>query len=75
MGIASCAARTAPPPQAAEKKLVRICTAQPATQNINWRLKPGEGLSEVDTTLGELEVLLHQAGGAGCNVLALPGRR
>jgi len=72
MGIASCAARTASPPPAAEKKLVRICTAQPATQNINWRLKPEEALAEVDATLGEL---LHRAGGAGCNVLALPGRR
>ena len=53
MGIASCAARTAPT-QAAEKKLVRICTAQPATRHINWRLKPEEALAEVDTTLGEL---------------------
>ena len=72
MGIASCAARMAPPPQAAGKKLVRICTAQPATRNINWRLKPQEALAEVDTTLGGLANLVHQAGKAGCDVLALP---
>jgi len=70
-GVASCAARAAPP-QAAEKKLIRICTAQPATQDINWRLKPEEALAEVGKTLGELEELVHRAGGAGCDVLALP---
>jgi predicted amidohydrolase len=72
MGIAGCAAQAGPPPQAAEKKLVRICTAQPATQNINWRLKPQEALAEVNTTLGRLENLVRRAGGAGCDVLALP---
>jgi len=71
-GIASCAAQTAPPHQAAGKKLVRICTAQPATRSVNWRLKPEEALAEVDRTLGELENLAHRAGAAGCDVLALP---
>ena len=72
MGIASCVARAGPPPQAGGKKLVRICTAQPATQNINWRLKPQEALAAANTTLGRLENLVHRAGGAGCDVLALP---
>lgn len=71
MGITSSTARAAPP-QATKKELVRICTAQPATQNIDWHLKPEEALAEVGKRLEALEELVHRSGAAGCDVLALP---
>jgi predicted amidohydrolase len=39
---------------------------------VDWRLKPAEALAHVEKTLGELERLVHRAGEAGCDVLALP---
>jgi predicted amidohydrolase len=49
-----------------------VCTAQPATRDIDWRLKPEDALAQVDGALEEMEKLVHRAGGAGCDVLALP---
>ena len=51
---------------------MRIGTAQPRSRLIDWRLKPAEALAQVDTSLGELEQIVHRAGDAGCDVLALP---
>ena len=72
IGSARCAAQTAPSPHSKARETVRVCVAQPATRTINWRLKPQEALAEVDATLGELEQLVHRAGGGGCDALALP---
>ncbi len=72
MSAASCAAQTAPWSRTAGKPVVRVCAAQPATKYINWRLTPEGALAGVDSTLRQLEELVSHAGGAGCDVLALP---
>jgi len=52
---------------------MRIGTAQPKSRLIDWHLKdPAEVLSRVDNSLAELETLVHKAGTAGCDVVALP---
>jgi len=50
----------------------RVCAAQPAARLINWRLEPAKVLEEVDRSLTLLEQIVHRAGQAGCDVLALP---
>ena len=60
------------PAQRAGRQTVRVCAAQPASRLIDWRLKPAEALAQVDKSLGELEQIVHRAGAAGCDVLALP---
>lgn len=50
----------------------RVCAAQPAARLINWRLEPSKVLEEVDRSLTALEQIVHRAGQAGCDVLALP---
>ena len=58
---------------AAPGKTVRIGTLQPKIRLVDWRLKDSaEVLARVDATLGELEALVHKAGDAGCDVVALP---
>lgn len=70
---AACAAPERPVPMAAPGKTVRIGSTQPKNRSIDWRLKdPAEVLSRVETALGELEGLVHRAGGAGCDVVAFP---
>jgi predicted amidohydrolase len=71
IGAVAGAAQTSPPP-AATKKDVRVCSAQPPSRLIDWRLKPAEVLAQVAKTLEHLEQVVHRAGGAGCDVLAFP---
>jgi predicted amidohydrolase len=52
--------------------MMRIGTAQPRSRLIDWQLKPAEALGRVDASLQELEAIVHRAGEAGCDVLALP---
>jgi predicted amidohydrolase len=51
---------------------MRVAAAQPANRTIDFRLKPDEVLATVDRSLLELEQLVHKAGAAGCDALALP---
>jgi predicted amidohydrolase len=51
---------------------MRVAAAQPANRTIDFRLKPSDVLAGVDRSLGELERLVHKAGAAGCDALALP---
>jgi predicted amidohydrolase len=51
---------------------MRIAAAQPANRTIDFRSKPPEVLAKVDRSLVELEQLIHKAGAAGCDALALP---
>src|SRR4051812_19774611 len=53
--------------------MMRIGTAQPRSRLIDWRLSaPSDVLARVDQSLEELVGLVHRAGEAGCDVLALP---
>jgi predicted amidohydrolase len=72
VGIASCAAQAGPSLHNAKKHLVRVCTAQPSTKDLDWHLTPAKALAKVDETLGDLEQLVQRAGQDGCDVLALP---
>lgn len=55
------------------KAIQRIATAQPRSRLIDWRIKnPAEVLAQVEKSLGELEQIIHRAGAARCDVLALP---
>jgi len=52
---------------------VRVGTAQPRPRLIDYRIrKPADVLARVDSSLGELEKLIHKAGATGCDVLTLP---
>jgi predicted amidohydrolase len=59
-------------PPAKGKSLLRVAAAQPRNRTIDFRLTPAEALARVDAALGELEKLVHKAGDAGCDALALP---
>lgn len=80
MGVASCASQSVQPAELGgagltkeeKKQTLRIGAAQPRSRLINWRLKPAEALAQVDKSLGELEQIVHRAGAAGCDALALP---
>src|SRR5262245_31433344 len=53
--------------------MMRIGTAQPVSQRIDWRLeKPDEVLARVDSVLGALTELIDRAGKSGCDILTLP---
>jgi predicted amidohydrolase len=54
------------------KRTVRVAAAQPRNRTIDFRLKPAEVLPQVDRSLAELTSLVHKAGAAGCDALALP---
>jgi predicted amidohydrolase len=51
---------------------MRVAAAQPVNRTIDFRLKPAEVLARVDRSLVDLEKLVHKAGAAGCDALALP---
>jgi predicted amidohydrolase len=51
---------------------MRVAAAQPKNRTIDFRLEPDEALTRVDQSLAELETIVHQAGRAGCDALALP---
>jgi predicted amidohydrolase len=72
--LSACAAPEAPVPMApAPGKTVRIGATQPKSRVLDWRIKdPAEILARVETSLTELEGLVHKAGEAGCDVVALP---
>src|SRR5262249_17961361 len=59
-------------PSRDRKASVRIAAAQPRDRTIDFRLRPSEVLARVDRSLAELEQLVHRAGAAGCDALALP---
>jgi predicted amidohydrolase len=72
LGCSAPAALT-PVPMSGSQGKVRIGATQPKGRLIDWRLKdPAEVLAKVDASLGELEALVHRAGEAGCDVVALP---
>ena len=49
-----------------------MAAAQPRNRTIDFRLRTPEVLARVDESLAELEGLVHKAGEAGCDALALP---
>lgn len=51
---------------------VRVAAGQPSDRTLDYHLKPAEALAGVDRSLEELERIVHRAGAAGCDVLALP---
>ncbi len=55
-----------------DRTTVRVAAAQPSNRTIDFRLEPAEVLARVDQSLDELEQIVHQAGAAGCDALALP---
>jgi len=59
-------------PAGSLKRLRRIGTAQPRNRTIDYRMKPADALERVEKSLDELEMLVHKAGEAGCDVLAFP---
>jgi predicted amidohydrolase len=72
--VCGCATSETPLPMAPSPgRTIRVGTVQPKARLIDWRLKsPAEVLAKVDASLGELEGLVHRAGEAGCDVVALP---
>jgi predicted amidohydrolase len=54
------------------KRTMRVAAAQPRNRTIDFRLKSAEVLAQVDRSLEGLESLVHKAGAAGCDALALP---
>src|SRR5262245_1673925 len=61
------------PPTPARRGAVRVGAAQPRSRLIDWRTRnPADVLARVDTSLADLEALVHKAGAAGCDALALP---
>jgi predicted amidohydrolase len=72
--VAGCAAPERPIPMSpAPGKTVRVGTLQPKSRLVDWRLKnTSDVLAKIDASLAELEGLVHKAGEAGCDVVALP---
>lgn len=54
------------------RALMRVAAAQPRNRTIDFRLKPAETLAKVDESLSELARVVHRAGAADCDALALP---
>jgi predicted amidohydrolase len=69
-----CAAPEAPQPMAPTPgRTIRIGSAQPKARLIDWRIQdPGVVLAKLEASLGELEGIVHKAGQAKCDVIALP---
>jgi predicted amidohydrolase len=55
-----------------KKSEVRVGSAQPKSQVIDYRLTAAEVLAQVDKSLEALVRIVQKAGDAGCDVLALP---
>ena len=55
-----------------QPRTVRVAAAQPRNRTIDFRLKPTDVLTQVDRSLEELEQIVHKAGAAACDALALP---
>ena len=54
------------------RSTMRVAAAQPKNRTIDFRLKPADVLARVDQAVEELEKIVHKAGAAGCDALALP---
>lgn len=62
-----------PAPTARSDRKVRIGATQPRRRLIDYRVRdPAQVLARVDASLHELEKLVHEAGEAGCDVVAFP---
>src|SRR5579862_2887887 len=60
-------------PMATPGKTIRVGATQPKSRVVDWRLQdPSAVLDRIEAILGELEVLIHKAGDAGCDVIAFP---
>jgi predicted amidohydrolase len=62
------------PPQALpeSKRALRVAAAQPRNRTIDFRMRSDAALAEVERSLADLVQLVHKAGEAGCDALALP---
>src|SRR5262249_44113233 len=61
------------PPVPTRPTTMRVGAAQPRSRLIDWRTRnSADVLAGVDRSLEDLEALVHKAGVAGCDVLALP---
>jgi len=69
---AATAAAVSPAFAAAAPRPMRVCAAQTRNRTIDWRLTAAQALARVDESLAELEKIVHRAGAAGCDALALP---
>src|SRR5438105_4825398 len=58
--------------QSTGKTPMRVAAAQPRNRTIDFHSTPSQVLTKVDQSLAELEQLVHKAGAAGCDALALP---
>jgi predicted amidohydrolase len=72
VGTKRLGATTGRAPLSNGKVSMRVAAAQPMNRTIDFRLKPSEALAKVDQSLAELERVVHRAGAAGCDALALP---
>src|SRR5678815_5181619 len=72
--LAGCATTESPVPMAPSPgRTIRIGSVQPKSRLIDWRVKDAaQVLARVDANLAELENLVHKAGEAKCDVVALP---
>ncbi len=53
-------------------RTMRVAAAQPRNRTIDFRLPPKDALDQVNRSLAELEKIVHKAGAAGCDAVALP---
>ena len=72
VGTKRLATDTSAAPSRSGKAATRIAAAQPRNRTIDFRLTSAEVLASVDQSLGALGQLVHKAGDAGCDALALP---
>lgn len=71
--VLSAAESRADPASPGHGLRMRIGAAQPRARLVDYRrAKPAEVLAQVDRSLGELEQIVHHAGAAGCDAIALP---
>jgi len=73
LAVAGCATAAPVMPMATPGKTIRVGATQPKSRTVDWHLKdPAAVLARIELILGELEGLVHKAGEAGCDVVALP---
>jgi len=70
---AGCSSPERRMPMATPGKTIRVGATQPKSRTVDWRLQDPEAvMARIDDILGELAGLVHRAGDAGCDVVALP---
>jgi predicted amidohydrolase len=52
--------------------MVRVGGAQLKNRVLDFHMSPSEALAEIEASLSEIEQVVHKAGKAGCDALALP---